>query len=220
MKTSVGDDGYLKITLVKNDGAKTYQRVNRLVATAFVPNPENKPTVNHKDCNVLNNCADNLEWMTVEEQIAYSFSNGQRSHGKLRIHIMTKLHYDKERIHKVCKLLEENQMTQKEIWIATGVRPETIRQIRKHKSYTDISKLYDIDNFNKAVPYPDELRKSIIADMQKGMKNSEIRDKYGLEKSKKTKQFLQYVRKTNMKSEGSTTIKNDGKLVIKINLPD
>lgn len=55
--------GYLQISLTKNGIRKTY-RVHRLVAMAFIPNPNNLPEVNHKDEDGSNNCVDNLEWCT------------------------------------------------------------------------------------------------------------------------------------------------------------
>lgn len=53
--------GYLYTALVTNDGKVKYARVHRLVAQAFLLNPENKPYVNHKDLNRQNNNVDNLE---------------------------------------------------------------------------------------------------------------------------------------------------------------
>jgi len=55
--------GYLYTFLYKGKERKCF-RVNRLVAMAFLPNPENLPEVNHKDENVKNNCVENLEWCT------------------------------------------------------------------------------------------------------------------------------------------------------------
>lgn len=60
-----GKDGYLLINLSKNGESKRF-RVHRLVAMAFIPNPDNLPEVNHKDENKLNNCVSNLEWCTAK----------------------------------------------------------------------------------------------------------------------------------------------------------
>lgn len=58
--------GYLFVGLCKDCVPKNH-RVHRLVAIAFLENKDNKPTVNHIDGNIENNCVDNLEWMTVSE---------------------------------------------------------------------------------------------------------------------------------------------------------
>ena len=71
-------DGYLQVTLCKNGIQKNY-KVHRLVAEAFLPNPDNLPQVNHKDENKLNNNVDNLEWCTNEYNINYGTGIERRS---------------------------------------------------------------------------------------------------------------------------------------------
>ena len=68
--TSYDKDGYLRVNLYKN-GKEANFFVHRLVARAFIPNPENKPEVNHKDEVKSNNYRTNLEWMTTKENINY-----------------------------------------------------------------------------------------------------------------------------------------------------
>ena len=70
--------GYLKVHLFKNAAAQD-RLVHRLVAEAFIPNPENKPQVNHKDENKLNNCVNNLEWSTAKENSNYGSRNERLS---------------------------------------------------------------------------------------------------------------------------------------------
>lgn len=68
-------DGYLITDLYKN-GERTRYRVHRLVAQEFIPNPENKPCVNHKDGNKHNNDISNLEWVTEKENCQHAWATG------------------------------------------------------------------------------------------------------------------------------------------------
>ena len=70
LKQSNGSNGYLQVS-VKVDGKSTSKRVNRLVAQTFLPNPNNLPQVNHRDCDKTNNKVENLEFCTASYNAKY-----------------------------------------------------------------------------------------------------------------------------------------------------
>lgn len=71
-------DGYLTVCLSK-DNQKTTFRVNRLVALAFIPNPDYKLEVNHKDGDKKNNNVSNLEWCNRSENERHAYASGLKS---------------------------------------------------------------------------------------------------------------------------------------------
>lgn len=89
-------NGYLKVGLSKN-GKTKYYFVHRLVAQVFIPNTNNKPCVNHRDCNKMNNNVDNLEWCTYKENNSY------------------KNHHLKNHISSVIYFLQRDYPNEKEI---------------------------------------------------------------------------------------------------------
>lgn len=80
LKSNPGIGGYLRVVLCKNE-VKKNRFVHVLVAQAFIPNPEGKKQVNHRDGNKKNNHVDNLEWTTPAENIAHAFELGLRKSG-------------------------------------------------------------------------------------------------------------------------------------------
>jgi hypothetical protein len=75
LKPSIDNVGYSRNTLTKNKKPK-HIYTHRLVAQAFIKNPKNKATVNHKDGNKLNNVPSNLEWCTQKENLQHAHKTG------------------------------------------------------------------------------------------------------------------------------------------------
>lgn len=74
--------GYVKAQLRKNNNTKAFF-IHRLVAQAFIPNPEGKATVNHKDGNKVNNTVVNLEWLSNQENMKHAYATGIRDNSKV-----------------------------------------------------------------------------------------------------------------------------------------
>lgn len=71
--------GYCQVNIKSDSGKRKSCYVHRLVAQAFVPNPQNKPSVNHKDFDPSNNNIENLEWVTIAENNLWSVDNVKKA---------------------------------------------------------------------------------------------------------------------------------------------
>ena len=69
-------NGYQYVMLVQQDGTHKTYRYHRLVAITFLDNPENKPTINHKNGIKTDNRVCNLEWATISENTKHAFDTG------------------------------------------------------------------------------------------------------------------------------------------------
>jgi hypothetical protein len=81
LKPFITHGGYLMIALC-NKGTKTNIRLHRLIAKMFIPNPDCKPEVNHKNGIKTDNRAINLEWCTKSENMKHAYKNGLQAKGK------------------------------------------------------------------------------------------------------------------------------------------
>ena len=146
LATILDKDGYVQVCL-SHKGKKYVCHMHRLVAEAFIPNPDNKPEVNHCDGIKYNNCVDNLAWATTKENINHAFQMGLHRNDAIGSrHGMNQ--YSEDSIRHVCKLLEECKTPIYKIAEMTGVSKATIHDIIGKKYWTHISKDYKIENFS------------------------------------------------------------------------
>lgn len=111
-------DGYCRVNIIF-DNSENYTQcgVHRLVALAFIPNPDNKECVNHIDNNRTNNKVENLEWVTPRENVHHSYLKGNRK-----------------------KTLEVPKHS-----VITEFQKSMIDELRKIYSLKTISKLFNVD---------------------------------------------------------------------------
>lgn len=131
-KPQLSVKGYHQITIVKN-GVKLSTGIHRLVAIAFIPNPNNYEQVNHKDGNKLNNHVSNLEWCSNRQNADHATINNLRKCNYGEKHHNTKL--KNEDVFNIRKLLSLGK-TQTEIGKMYNVTSTAIYYIKHNKNHT------------------------------------------------------------------------------------
>lgn len=166
------NSGYYAVSLIRNketEGAKYVTcLVHRLVAEAFVPNDNPyRNTVNHIDCNKLNNYIFNLEWMTNSENNLY------KNQGRSGVnHYASKL--SEEQVKLICEMLSRNELY-RDIIIAIGLDPENgnnydlIGNIKRGITYKDISKNYIFTRNTRLSKHSEEEVRKICECLEKGL---------------------------------------------------
>ena len=140
LKQRINPGGYYYIGLGKN-GIKATFAIHQLVAQAFIPNPNNKRTVNHIDGNKLSNSLANLEWATYSENLKHAYKTG------LRRAVPTKAVGNKnykrklksEQVIEIKRLLTTGNLTHREIAIKFAVARSTITEIKSGKRWKHLN---------------------------------------------------------------------------------
>jgi plasmid maintenance system antidote protein VapI len=133
LKPLITNRGYLSVKIYVDCIQETH-RIHRLVALAFIPNPFNLESVNHKDCNKLNNHVDNLEWMTKLENYQHAKENDLLLRGE--DHQNSKL---KEEDVVLIKYMISDGTSHTDIANLFKLSQGTISQIAKNKTWLHIS---------------------------------------------------------------------------------
>jgi len=130
LRPGIISSGYLALNKVGNK--KVY--IHRIVATAFIPNPDDLPTVNHKDGNKLNNNVSNLEWLDYKDNVAHSIENGLHKLGEQRKNAVL-TNDDARRIKQALA----TGATPGEVAKATGFKYYTVYSIAKGITWNHVS---------------------------------------------------------------------------------
>lgn len=137
LQPTIGRMGYCEVTL-SQDGKRNNFSVHRLVAIAYIDNPDDAPVVNHKDGDKTNNRLSNLEWMTYQENSQHAVDTGLRVGTRNPDRSL-----DDETAHKVCQLLEDNWRN-KDIAALLNIKHTIVGNIRFGRDYADISCEYNV----------------------------------------------------------------------------
>lgn len=129
-------DGYHLIGISGDRKRKIYL-LHRLVALAFLPNPENKPEVNHKNGNKSDNSVSNLEWSTRRENVQHAYDEKLIKKKDIgENHYLSKL--TDESVREIRRLYLEKVCNQRELGEMYGVRQDTISDIVRFKTWKHV----------------------------------------------------------------------------------
>lgn len=128
--------GYLRVVLYDDNLSKKKYMVHRLVAEHFIPNPKNKPQVNHLDGDKTNNRLNNLEWVTASENQMHAFRIGLSKPKKGINSHFAKL--TKEEVLDIRKQYQPHVFTAKMLANKYGVSQKCIRHILDGNSWAHL----------------------------------------------------------------------------------
>ena len=154
LKLCIGKTGYY-IFCTRFDGrlgkAKCF-KVHRLIAQTFMKNTDNKPFVNHKDLNKLNNNISNLEWVTAKENLLHAIENGALDLTNLiesaRVRNYENRRLSESDVYYILDNYKKGKMSAMKLSIALNVSRGCIRGIIERTAYKDVIEKYDLMKLN------------------------------------------------------------------------
>ncbi len=161
-------DGYNTVNLWKNNKPICYA-IHRLVALAFIPNPENKPCVNHIDYNKMNNNVDNLEWCTYSENLRHAIDNNLITYYKGENSSFATI--TEQQARDICELMQQGYRN-KEIIEKLNVGNNIVKNIRRRSCWTHISKDYKFTTTKMGLS--EESVRWVCNKIEEGLTNKDI----------------------------------------------
>ena len=187
--------GYLKFNMCVNKKAIN-TLIHRLVAQAFIPNPDNKTQVNHINGNKQCNWVGNLEWVTPKENIQHAIKTGLATrNGEGNPNNKSTI----EEIHNVCRLLELGK-NPAEISRMTGIHPSVISSIKRGVLWKNISINYNIPKPVNTTRDP-ALKEAITELIFAGYTNREIVQSVGLPDTEFEREYVGLFRRRMLKKQ-------------------
>ena len=170
--------GYPRVCLCKDNQKKTFL-VHRLVAKTFIPNPENKPQVNHLDGCKLNNHVSNLEWATQSENMRHAYDTG------LKVNPQGEDTYNAKLTNEQARYIRENpdDLSIYKLAEMFSVYPTKISAIQLGKTYQGAGGVIRAKKQSGSPRVPDDIREQIRAEYQEGVRGQgsyALAKKYGL----------------------------------------
>ena len=208
LKQALTIDGYPTVKLYINGNCKMTICVHRLVAQTFIPNPENKPQVNHisgiKTCNWVGN----LEWVTSKENVRHAFDNGL-NHALIG-ELNGAAKYTNDHIDEICRLLASGKSS-REISKITDTSKYVIDNIKSRKTWIHISSHYNIPDVKCYDVKPKGTRQKIIGMLQNSnITYDDIMTRLGLPNTIRNRMYISNIKcelkRKLQKVETSTTI--------------
>lgn len=128
---SLSNKGYPRVCIKNKDGKWRTVNVHRLVASVFIPNPDNLPQVNHKNGVKNDNRVENLEWVTSSDNIRHAYDVLGRKSGASGKHFPRKA----KLLPIEVKIIRQTDIPNVEIAEYLGISDSSVCSIRNNKTY-------------------------------------------------------------------------------------